>query len=115
MRMHPDVTAVEERVHVGAQEEAVVDPVLTVSSDGADVRSLQHRYDHRSSRMWRVKPVAIPCEGVDRRSLQPSPQLGRTSRARPEPLPPARTRRASCHPVPASGLGEGRTAPARTA
>lgn len=60
MRMHPEVAAVEERLHVGAQEEAVVDPVLTVSGDGADVRSLHHRDDRRSSRDVARRGAAIP-------------------------------------------------------
>ena len=43
MWVNPQVAAVEQGVYVGAEQEAVVDPVLAVVGYGTDVRCLQDR------------------------------------------------------------------------
>ncbi len=48
-RIDAEVSAVEQRVDIGSEQQAVVEPVLAASGDGTDMRGLQNRRDVRSA------------------------------------------------------------------
>src|SRR6266446_5493076 len=48
-RVDAEVSAVEQRVDIGSEQQPVVEPVLATSGDRADVRSLQDGRDVRST------------------------------------------------------------------
>ena len=85
-RVDAKVATVEHRVHVGAQQQSVVEPVLPASSDRTNVGGLQDR-GYVGAADGAAAVVGVQDDGLERTLAKPVRCQPRVAEHRPRPVP----------------------------